>query len=235
MIREFLVEADSPNLQFLLVFVSYTYCILAIPNIKSHLNVKLTKTKFSVVWYGHFCGASFAIRYPKTNQIVHWAFFWNPLELSTNQIWAACWFSFQHGEWSVMDRIAGEGPSLCSRVLRYYDRGYAQMLCVSECYSEIELELCNCRDMTQTFLEKMASLECGHITMIMCPRKQEEIMSWAIVFCSSRHYFLLASVSNLFHYFLLVSVSNLFNFSSQPPPLHPGTILVLPDTLFAYA
>ncbi|XP_063729660.1 acid-sensing ion channel 4-like isoform X2 [Symsagittifera roscoffensis] len=68
-------------------------------------------------------------------------------------------------------------------VLRYYDRGYAQMLCVSECYSEIELELCNCRDMTQTFLEKMASLECGHITMIMCPRKQEEIMRTCMERC----------------------------------------------------
>ncbi|XP_075239303.1 epithelial sodium channel subunit alpha-like [Convolutriloba macropyga] len=66
-------------------------------------------------------------------------------------------------------------------VLRHYDKGYSQMLCISECYSEIEFDLCQCKSLSQLFFTE-TTLECGTTTMTMCPVLQEELLR----ICSDR-------------------------------------------------
>ena len=49
------------------------------------------------------------------------------------------------------------------------------MLCVSECYTEIEVSTCGCVTATQSFFPN-DTLECGTLTMTMCPLNQEELL-----------------------------------------------------------
>ena len=53
-------------------------------------------------------------------------------------------------------------------VLRYYDKGYDHMLCVSECYLDAEVDTCSCLTATQKFYQ-YDGRECGGVDMIMCP------------------------------------------------------------------
>ncbi|XP_063711672.1 amiloride-sensitive sodium channel subunit alpha-like [Symsagittifera roscoffensis] len=68
-------------------------------------------------------------------------------------------------------------------VLKYYERGYNQMLCVSECYTEIEFETCGCVTVSQMFFPN-DTLECGTLTMTMCSLNQEQLLERCLRSCN---------------------------------------------------
>ncbi|XP_075254763.1 bile acid-sensitive ion channel-like [Convolutriloba macropyga] len=59
--------------------------------------------------------------------------------------------------------------------LKYYDKGYAHMLCVSECFTETEFKTCDCITLTQSFFPN-DTLECATATMTMCQIDDVELL-----------------------------------------------------------
>ena len=68
--------------------------------------------------------------------------------------------------------------------LKYYDKGYAHMLCVSECFTETEFKTCDCITLTQSFFPN-DTLECATATMTMCQIDDVELLRK--FFCLSYH------------------------------------------------